>query len=203
SPPPQHPTPILNPSTQGETIPQLHNRIATTLSTLISTLDTEIAHLEAPLPPEQRTSKAVLICSHAAPLIAMGRVLTGNMPEDEGVEDFRVYTAGISMFVRRSSWDRKGDGDGDGKGRDIKEVLAPGTEVLRDGVYVPDWMGGRGVGGGWECVRNGDCGFLSHGAERGWHFCGDESFDTGPMADPSATPTTSLDSSVETAGSKL
>ncbi|PYI04196.1 phosphoglycerate mutase family protein [Aspergillus sclerotiicarbonarius CBS 121057] len=201
---PQYPTPILHPSTSGETIPQLHDRLATTLSSLISTLDTEIAQIEASLPPEQRTSKAVLICSHAASLIAMGRVLTGNMPADEGEEDFKVYTAGLSTFVRRELKDGKRGGEGM-EGRDVKGVLAPGTEVLREDeeVKVPDWMGGKGVGGGWECVRNGDCGFLSNGAERGWHFCGDESFDTGPMADPSATPTSSLDSSVETAGSKL
>ncbi|PWY88793.1 phosphoglycerate mutase family protein [Aspergillus sclerotioniger CBS 115572] len=197
---------ILRPSTSGETIPQLHDRLATTLSTLITTLDTEITQSEATLPPEQRTRKAVLICSHAAPLIAMGRVLTGNMPEDEGEEDFKVYTAGVSTFVRRGGL-RGGDGEGERKGRDVEGVLAPGTEVLmnKDGgsVKVPDWREGRGVGGGWDCVRNGDCGFLSNGAERGWRFCGDESFDTGPMADPSATPTSSLDSSVETAGSKL
>ncbi|OOF95515.1 hypothetical protein ASPCADRAFT_515869 [Aspergillus carbonarius ITEM 5010] len=199
SPPPQQANQILRPSTSGETILQLHDRLATTLSTLIANLDTEIAQIEATVPPEQRTSKAVLICSHAAPLIAMGRVLTGNMPEDEGEEDFKVYTAGVSTFVREL-----GGREGEGGGRNVGDVLAPGTEVLvGDGVKVPDWMGGRGVGGGWQCVRNGDCGFLSNGAERGWHFCGDESFDTGPMADPSATPTSSLDSSVDAAGSKL
>ncbi|OJI84876.1 hypothetical protein ASPTUDRAFT_167981 [Aspergillus tubingensis CBS 134.48] len=171
--------PILHPSTRGETIAQLHDRVATTLSALITSVDEEIFTIEKSLPPAQRTSKAILICAHAAPLIAMGRALTGIMPGDSSVEDFKV-----------------GDGG----------ELAPGTEVLLDGgVKVPDWKGGKGVAGGWECVRNGDCGFLSGGAERGWHFDGDESFDTGPMAGPSATPTSSVESSVETdlGGSKL
>ncbi|OJZ89930.1 hypothetical protein ASPFODRAFT_128651 [Aspergillus luchuensis CBS 106.47] len=196
--------PILHPSTRGETIAQLHDRVATTLSALITSVDEEISTIEKSLPPAQRTSKAILICSHAAPLIAMGRALTGIMPGDSSVEDFKVYTAGVSTFVRR----RGGEGEGvrdDGEGEDGGE-LAPGTEVLLDGgVKVPDWKGGKGVAGGWECVRNGDCGFLSGGAERGWHFDGDESFDTGPMAGPSATPTSSVESSVETdlGGSKL
>ncbi|GJP95510.1 hypothetical protein CBS63078_5183 [Aspergillus niger] len=198
-------TPILHPSTRGETIAQLHDRVATTLSALIISVDEEISAIEASLPPSQRTSKAILICSHAAPLIAMGRALTGDMPADSSVEDFKVYTAGVSTFRRRRAGEgnREGEGDG-GEGGG----LAPGTEVVRGddgGVKVPDWKGGKGVAGGWECVSNGDCAFLSGGAERGWHFDGDESFDTGPMAGPSATPTSSVDSSAETdlGGSKL
>ncbi|TPR10991.1 SNF2 N-terminal domain family protein [Aspergillus niger] len=95
-------TPILHPSTRGETIAQLHDRVATTLSALIISVDEEISAIEASLPPSQRTSKAILICSHAAPLIAMGRALTGDMPADSSVEDFKVYTAGVSTFRRTS-----------------------------------------------------------------------------------------------------
>ncbi|RAK87370.1 phosphoglycerate mutase-like protein [Aspergillus costaricaensis CBS 115574] len=163
--------PILHPSTRGETIAQLHDRVATTLSALITSVDEEISTIEKSLPPAQRTSKAILICGHAAPLIAMGRALTGDMPGDSSVEDFKVYTAGVSTFVRR----RGGEGEGKSVRDDGEEVgdggeLAPGTEVLLDGgVKVPDWKGGKGVAGGWECVRNGDCGFLSGGAERGWY----------------------------------
>ncbi|PYH96740.1 hypothetical protein BO71DRAFT_374821 [Aspergillus ellipticus CBS 707.79] len=204
-PSPPHPTTILTPSPTGESIPQLHNRLATTLSQLITDLDTEIAALEATLPPHvPRTSKAVLICSHAAPLIAMGRVLTGNMPEDSGEEDFGVFTAGVSTFVRRNG-DKGGDVEGgDGGGGNRAGALAPGTKGMRGDVdlKVPEWKGGRGVGGGWECVRNGDCGFLSGGAERGWHFNGEEDFDTGPMAGPGAVPTVGLETEVD-GGSKL
>ncbi|KAI9042173.1 phosphoglycerate mutase family protein [Aspergillus affinis] len=188
--------PILHPSTRGETIAQLHDRVATTLSALIADADAEIAILEASQDPAERTSKALLICAHAAPLIAMGRALTGNMPADSGEEDFNVFTAGLSTFVRRG----KVDG---GDGALSTRSLAPGTQVVRADVKVPEWQGGRGVGGGWDCVTNGDCSFLSGGAERGWHFDGDESFDTGPMAPDSALPTSSQDTSGSNEGGVL
>lgn len=153
-------TPLLHPSSRGETIAQLHNRVATALEGIIADVDAEITLLEKDIPVEQRTSKAILICSHAAPLIAMGRALTGNMPDDSSVEDFFVFTAGLSTFRRRKT----------GQGRDEsgdKSLLADGTELVR-AQGVPCWEGGRGVGGGWDCVSNGDCSFLSGGAERGW-----------------------------------
>lgn len=153
-------TPLLYPSSRGETIAQLHNRVATALEGIVADVDAEITALEQDLPPDQRTSKSILICSHAAPLIAMGRALTGNMPEDSSVEDFHVFTAGLSTFRRRRS----------SQGRDesgAKSLLADGTKFLR-AKGVPGWDGRRGVGGGWDCVTNGDCSFLSGGAERGW-----------------------------------
>lgn len=201
-------TPLLHPSTRGETIAQLHNRLATTLAGIIADADAEITTLESSQPPSERTSKAILICSHAAPLIAIGRALTGNMPDDSSTEDFLVFTAGLSTFVRRTA-------SNEGRGVNVLEqgdssLLAEGTTILRGSTSVPEWKNGRGVGGGWECVVNGDCGFLSGGAERGWyvlslslsfstivivsfdasadryrHFDGEESFDTGPMALPS------------------
>ncbi|KAI9932185.1 hypothetical protein ASPWEDRAFT_480119 [Aspergillus wentii DTO 134E9] len=175
-------TPHLYPSTRGETIAQLHDRLATALACIIADLDAEISALEATQPPSAHTSKAVLICSHAAPLVAVGRALTGKMPADSGEEDFNVFTAGLSTFKRRS-----GSSAGSAGGVDL---LAPGTKPIRsEGLSVPNWQGGKGVGGGWDCVGNGDCSFLSGGAERGWHFNGEESFDTGPMAPPSALPT--------------
>lgn len=175
--PESHYTPHLIPSTRGETIAQLHDRVATALQAIIADVDAEIDAFEATLPSgslEKTSSKAILMCSHAAPLIAMGRALTGHMPEDSGVEDFKVYTAGLSTFVRRrrptrfsssSSCisDRSPAGDSDGIG-----LLAPGTKIVRPDTTVPDWRGGKGVGGGWDCVVNGDCSFLSGGAERGW-----------------------------------
>lgn len=97
-----------------------------------------------------------MICTHAAPLIAMGRALTGNMPEDSSEEDFRPFTASLSTFVRRK-----------GEARVNEEVDEAAKEIC--GVKVPRWRGGRGVGGGWDCVRNGDGSFLSGGEERGWY----------------------------------
>ncbi|RMJ20990.1 phosphoglycerate mutase family protein, partial [Aspergillus sp. HF37] len=178
-------TPQLLPSPHGESIPHLHNRLATALQAVICDLDAEIARAEATLPPEQRTPKAVLFVSHAASLIAMGRVLTGCMPEDPGVEDFHVFTAGLSRFSRRRGpVEAEGEDGGRREEGDDERELAPGTRILRPGTAVPDWTRGRGVGGGWDCVANGDCSFLSCGAERGWHFNGEESFDTPPFPPP-------------------
>ncbi|KAJ5535843.1 Histidine phosphatase superfamily clade-1 [Penicillium frequentans] len=178
-------TPNLHPSRRGETILQLHNRVATALEGIIADLDAEITALEADTPPEQRTSKSVLICAHAAPLIAMGRVLTGRMPEDTSEEDFFVFTSGLSTFRRR------GTSTGNSAGyKTSPDDLAEGTELLR-AKDVPEWIG-RGVGGGWDCLKNGDCSFLSGGAERGWHFSGEEGFDTGIMAPISESPATKL-----------
>ncbi|WEW54709.1 hypothetical protein PRK78_000132 [Emydomyces testavorans] len=170
------------PSPNGETIAQLHDRIATTLSHIISTVDAELASRTPSHPEEdprsnqsqsQSQSHAILICTHAAPLIAMGRALTGNMPADSSTEDFRPFTASVSTFVRR-------------KMAGAEEVDGEGEEIC--GEKVPCWRGGRGVGGGWDCVRNGDCSFLSAGEERGWHFNGEEDFLSMPTALVASTP---------------
>ncbi|PLN78999.1 phosphoglycerate mutase family protein [Aspergillus taichungensis] len=190
---PQH-QPNVIPSTRGETIAQLHDRLATALSSIIADVDAEVAaHEQA---TGSHSSKAILICSHAAPLIATGRALTGNMPDDPDVEDFNVFTAGLSTF-RRRALPVEGGAHGSSDSDKDTSSLAPGTKLTKDTITVPLWRGGRGVGGGWDCVANGDCSFLSEGAERGWHFCGEESFDTGPMAPPSAFPTSGRDSSIE------
>ncbi|KAL2821542.1 histidine phosphatase superfamily [Aspergillus granulosus] len=148
--PSTHHQPFVIPPSHGETLAQLHDRVATTLSAIIAQADAEIDAAEAKLPPNApRTSKAILISSHAAPMIAMGRTLTGNMPGEFNEKDFYVFTAGLSTFVRR----RSGSG--------------AGLEKAGNG-KVPDWKDGKGVGGGWECVRNGDTSFLSGGAESGW-----------------------------------
>jgi transcription factor C subunit 7 len=111
----------------------------------------------------------------------MGRALTGNMPEDPNEEDFNVFTTGLSTFVRRSvpspettmtttttTTIRRTVPEGDSNDEDL---LAPGTKISDSSHIrsVPDWMNGKGVGGGWDCVSNGDCSFLSGGEERGWY----------------------------------
>ena len=78
---------------------------------------------------------------------------------DVGEGDFRCFTCSLSVFARRG---REGEGGVvDGKDGGDGTVLAK---------RVPDvgWRGGKGVGGGWDCVVNGDCGFLKGGEERGW-----------------------------------
>ena len=171
-------TPVLHPPSAGETIDELHERVAYVLTRVIADLDAD------PSGP-----RSVLICTHAATLIAIGRVLTGHMPIDAEEQDFLPYTAGLSVFVRRSE---------DGVHKDVAAVsgdvedLVPDTRKSGNGgphaaaeneshaaveprsanTLVPakiDWRQGKGVQGGWTCIKNGDCSCLSGGAERGWY----------------------------------
>lgn len=85
------------PPSKGELIVELHERVNKALHHIITELDND---------PEQ--PKTVLICTHAATMIAAGRVLTGKMPDDPDEDDFQCYTASMSKFVRRSMDAEKG-----------------------------------------------------------------------------------------------
>jgi transcription factor C subunit 7 len=85
------------PASKGEMILELHERVRRALDHIITTLDND---------PDQ--PKTLLICSHAATIIAAGRVLTGQMPQDPDEDDFKCFTAGLSKFVRRSKDPEKG-----------------------------------------------------------------------------------------------
>lgn len=76
-------------------IRDLHSRVANALELVIRSLDND------PAGP-----KTVLICTHAATMIAIGRALTGQVPEDFDTDDFQCYTASLSTFKRRK--DAKG-----------------------------------------------------------------------------------------------
>lgn len=128
--------PSCTPPPSGETITRLHDRVAFALSHIISSVDSETG-------PEKDV--AILICTHAATLIAIGRCLTGRMPKDVNEEDFLAPCAGITKFARREA----------GKERNH------GSDTV-------DWRDGKGIGGGWECVMNGNCDHLAGGAERTW-----------------------------------
>lgn len=140
-------TSLVVPDIKGETIPGLHDRVALAISRIIRKLDRD-----------PKGPKALLICTHAAVMISLGRVLTGRMPEDVSEEDFHCATCALSIYRRRSTF------------------LTSGISKLKeeeDGKV--DWRG-KGVAGGWECEVNGDCSFLKGGEERPWHFSGDEGF---------------------------
>lgn len=124
----------------------LHERNAYALHRIISDVDAESAD-----------PNAILICTHAANMICIGRVLTGHMPEDPNEEDFKCGTCALSKFVRRKP----------AEGESAKNV---GEWSPADPEIVPkiDWKNGRGVKGGWDCVVNGDCSFLTGGEERTW-----------------------------------
>ena len=133
--------PAIRPNENGEGIEELHDRTAYALHKIIEQSDKEGV-------------KAICICTHAATLIAIGRALTGRMPENIAEEDFRPFTCGVTTFFRR----------------DKEKMLFPKSEWAGPGTGVPviSWRGGNGVGGGWEVKVNADCSFLSGGEERGW-----------------------------------
>ena len=134
------------PSTSGETLDGVHDRTAYALDRIIAALDKD---------PRQPTS--LLICTHAATMITAGRALTGLMPDNPEAPDFKAFTCSLSKFKRRPGHESSLHGS------------APRATTSTDGDFSSvEWRGGKGVGGGWDCVVNGDCSFLSGGEERGW-----------------------------------
>ncbi|CAK7268784.1 C6 zinc cluster transcription factor-like protein [Sporothrix epigloea] len=176
------------PRRHGETVAQLHARVAATLSHIIRQCDAEGV-------------RAIVLCTHAATIIAMGRALTGQLPGNVASRDFAAFTCGLSTFRRRRASPpcpspRPTGGE--------KASTTPGLLPDTPGSHVPPWddpcqtlageawIGGRGVEGGWDCVENSDCGFLSNGKERGWYFSGDdEAFDMAASATAATGKTTS------------
>lgn len=80
----------ITPPDHGERIMGLHGRVEATMGRLIHTIDQET--------PSQDVT--LLICSHAALIIAAARALTGALPKEYGGE-FKCFTAGISKFIRK------------------------------------------------------------------------------------------------------
>jgi transcription factor C subunit 7 len=146
------------PPANGESLGTLHDRCAATLARIISDVDEALASASASAssPPV-----SIVICSHAAPLIAMGRALTGIMPADANTEDFDTWTCGVSRFERRiePAWSEQDK---------RKEMAMPKVaDFSPDGLL--DWRHGRGVGGGWICTANSDTAHLSGGPVRNWY----------------------------------
>lgn len=154
----------LVPNRHGETIDAFHDRIARALEIIVREVDRE--YEEKGRGGEDVT---VLICGHAAGIIASGRALTGRMPEDNEGEEFKCFTCGLSQFRRRHHQ---------------KAAHSVGEEILQ---AAGNWRTHGGVAGGWDCLLNSSCEHLSHGEERGWHFQGDESFDSYGLYQGSAT----------------
>ena len=153
-----HYKPTIIPSTQGETIEELHDRCAYAMQSII---DAEDAAERGSIDKDQE--RAILICSHAASMIAIGRALTGQVPTDLSVDDFQTYTCGVSKFIRRSEKSKFGLGSEADTSEPVKKWW-PGA-----GIPKFDWRSGKGVGGGWDCVVNSTCAHLSGGEERGWY----------------------------------
>ncbi|KAG8528823.1 uncharacterized protein KY384_006512 [Bacidia gigantensis] len=149
--------PTIIPCHNGETVDEMHDRVAFALTTILARED-----LAAEAEDSGQGGRAILIATHAASMIAIGRTLTGRMPADVAEDDFQTFTAGMSRFVRKEvpkeskveleTWDP-----------------APGTPKV-------DWRDGKGIAGGWECVVNSDCSYLTGGAERGWSLAEAQTF---------------------------
>jgi transcription factor C subunit 7 len=142
--------PAIVPTQTGETVDGLHDRIAFALHRTIERAD--IAGY-----------KSIIICTHAAAMIAIGRALTGDMPEDYTKEDFFCYTASMSQYRRGNAT------------FGLDEDVASWTKAKPEDIPVINWRG-KGVKGRWKCIENGQASYLRGGAERGWKFSGDESF---------------------------
>ncbi|RDI78402.1 hypothetical protein Vi05172_g11602 [Venturia inaequalis] len=147
----EHPDgPAIVPVHSGETVEGLHDRVAYALHKTIERAD-------------HAGWKSIIICSHAAAIIAIGRALTGEMPEDYTKDDFQCYTAGMSQYNRRNLTISS------------DENIAPWTRTKPENIPDIKWRG-KGVKGGWDCIKNSQASYLKGGAERGWKFSDDESF---------------------------
>ena len=142
------------PHSSGERIQELHDRVARALACVVRDVDQEFEAMG-----RGGEDVTILICGHAAQIICSGRALTGLVPENLDDEDFKCHTCGLSKFVRRERQ---------------SILFGPSTKITNDS----DWRTNGGVAGGWDCLENSDCSHLSQGEERGWHFHGDESFDS-------------------------
>lgn len=153
-------TPVIIPSVNGETIEGLHNRVAYALDRIITALDNDPAQ-----------PRALLICTHAATMIAIGRALTGRMPKDPAEEDFDCHTCSLSKFISLRSGDRGLDRTIEIRDSSLPENQTPPekqfSSASMDCIPPIVWRE-RGVKGGWTCEVNGETGFLPGGAERGW-----------------------------------
>lgn len=131
------------PSTRGASVTELHDRCAYALARIVADVDAASSSEE---------SESIVISSHAAPIIAMARALTGLMPEDTDKVDFHTYTCCISKFVRKQA--------------QVNEQLPSWHHG--DAIPVLNWRNGKGVGGGWVCEVNAGVDHLSNGGERNW-----------------------------------
>ncbi|KAK7941157.1 uncharacterized protein PG986_013544 [Apiospora aurea] len=148
------------PPRHGESIAQLHERAAAAIAALVEQSDREGA-------------RAIVLNTHAAVVIALGRVLTGRMPASVEEEDFKAFTCGLSVYRRRRPRSPP-EATAVPEGSRVPGGVSSGS--IQNTTNHTTWADGSGVGGGWDCEADSDCSFLQGGEERGWRFSGDEDF---------------------------
>ncbi|KAI1265091.1 phosphoglycerate mutase-like protein [Xylariaceae sp. FL1019] len=176
---------LPGPRRKGESIPQLYERVAACLRSIIARSD-------------QEEKQSVVICTHAAVVIVLGRLLTGQIPADPNEEDFRAFTCGLSIYRRQDVRTNASNNDGNDTATvfDRQEHGSSSEPIIRSrldfptshrndrraldsdatGSRTPSWRCGINMSSSWTCEANSTCNFLSGGEERGWRFSGDESF---------------------------
>lgn len=77
----------VTPATYGETFEQLTARVTTAMERVVRQCDEE-------------GTRAIVVCSHAAVVILLGRILTGQFPAEMDTEDFKAFTCGLSVYAR-------------------------------------------------------------------------------------------------------
>lgn len=90
----------VKPHVRGETYAQLVARVREAMRALIRRCDEE-------------GRRSVVVCSHAAVIIVLGRVLTGQHPDDMDTDDFKAFTCGLSVYARGSAKSSNADGSPD------------------------------------------------------------------------------------------
>lgn len=121
--------PLLYPNAEGESISQLHARARQILSLIQERC-------------EQLNITRVLLCSHAATIIAMGRVLLDDDADGERTKFIGAGTASLSKYTRQGqAWRQELNGDA--------SFLPGGVEREWHFGMVPDNVTEHGMGVGW------------------------------------------------------
>ena len=132
------------PSRKGESIEALYQRVRLAVENIIDQCDAE-GH------------RTVILCTHAAVVIALGRVLTGDIPKTVDVEDFGAFTCGLSKFRLSRT------------GTTAEPHSQEGASFSQSSRDLPSAKRKGRRTGNWICEANSDCSFLSGGQERGWY----------------------------------
>lgn len=157
----------IAPSRKGETIQDLYQRVEVAVQAIIDRCDAE-------------GTRAAVLCTHAAVVIALGRVLTGTVPGSVDTEDFQAFTCGLSVFRRRGTVAGTGVGLGistqGGAGRfvvvgrsTLDLALLHPRDLQLTNTFTTDESAPPQPALAWQCELDSDCSFLSSGAERGWY----------------------------------